>query len=185
MGTQILENISRLYQNYTNIYLIRFEDRALANLSSRISNLFGKLGDQRELAFWPELIAALKKFRFDLITTLLPQSSPCFVSDTLRSLLKEAIESSSQFPECVDSVKKINNLIYNLSSEEHPFMKWLNSVCPSGKQSKSIAICLPNTRNVYLTEQFLMENETFAGINYEIISPRQLKNLTFYDQIIF
>jgi hypothetical protein len=185
MGSSVIENISKLYQNYTNLYQIKFENKYLSTISSKISKLLSSLGDLRELAFWPELSSALKRFRFDLTTTPIPFSSAELLSEKLRTSLKTALNSASQFPEQIQLVNEINYLINNLPSEDHPFMTWLNSDMLNMQAIDSFAICLPNAKNVFIVEEFFRQEGGLFDSKCEIVNPRQLKELRFYDRIVF
>ncbi|MBC2705603.1 hypothetical protein [Desulfobacula sp.] len=185
MKSSAIENISKLYQSYTNLYQIKFDNRYLATISSKISKLLSSLGDLRELAFWPELSSALKRFRFDLTTTPLPFSSAELLSEKLRSSLKTALNFASQFPEQIQLINEINDLINNLPSEEHPFMTWVKSMMLNREVNDSFAICLPNAKNVFIVEEFFRQSEDLFDSKCEILNPRQLKELRFYDLIVF
>lgn len=180
-----LEYITDLYENRAELNFIRFENRKLSVFSSAVSKLISSLGEHKKLTFWPGLISSLKRYRYELATTLLPLTSTVILSENLLSSLQTGLESSLEFPESVDQLKLINDLIHDLPDDDHPFMEWLKSKYSNKRQKISIAICIPQARYLYEVEQFIEKKNLFQDITYEIINPRQLKKHVFYDQVIF
>ena len=185
MGIPDIEYITDLYKNRAELNLIRFENHKLSILSSSISQLITGLGEEKNLAFWPELISFLKRYRYEVATTPLPFTSELLLTDNLLSQLKKGRESQLAFPDSVHLLNLINELIHDLPDEDHPFMEWLKTQFLNKTHETSMTICIPHTRNLYGVEQFIEEKNLFQDIKYEIINPRQLKESVFYDQIFF
>ncbi len=185
MSIPDIEYITDLYENRAELNLLKFENHKLSVLSASISKLVNGLGEQKNLAFWPELISSLKRYRYELATTPLPFTSTVLLSDKLLSSLQTGLDSYLEFPESIAQLNLINDLIHDLPDEDHPFMKWLKAQYSDNQQKASIAICIPQTRILYEVEQSIEERNLLQGVDYEVINPRQLRKYVFYDQVIF
>ena len=61
MEIPTIKYITELYETFPDLHFVRFNNRKLSVLSSSISRLISSLGEQKDLAFWPGLISALKR----------------------------------------------------------------------------------------------------------------------------
>jgi hypothetical protein len=178
-----LDNADRLYRQETVLHLVKFTDRKIRAIIEEIARLFSSLGDQKDLSVWPRIIQALKKNRFELTT--LPLPSEIIVTDGLITQLKEALPiCRASFPDNLEQLSRIVELLTNLQERENQFMSWVRAECVKNKD-QTICLCLLRSRYVKLLEDFIFADKVLSKLKLKVTSPLELKKSTFFDRIFF
>lgn len=173
----------RLYSQETVLHFVRFSDSKLEALSSEISRLFRSLDDQKELSIWPIIIPALKKVRFELATIPLPPEK--IITDRLMAQLEEALKDSKKsFPDNVEQLSRIMSLLKDFHGQDNPFMRWIKSECMNNNDL-DYCLCLLYSKHAHLVENFINADKKLSALKLKVLTPRRLKDVTFYDRIFF
>jgi len=182
MKTPPLNTIKQLYNQETVLHLVRFHDNRLAGLSREISKLFRLLGDQKELSIWPAIIKTLKKIRFELSTLPLP-TTHLITDQLLRQLGSALLTCHNSFPENIEQLSSIIQILADLQEQENTFIHWILTECINNNQK--IGLCVLTSKHVQLVENVIKADHNLSKLNLRVMSPRELKNFNFYDRIIF
>jgi len=183
MKTPSVDMIDHLYEQNIILNFVKFTDSALAQASREISDLIRSLGDQKELSIWPDIILSLKKTRFELAT--LPILASYIVTEQLIDMLqKETRTCSISFPDNLGQFLTVISLLKNIQTQDNQFLKWIQKNV-SRAQEYEVCLCLPHPRFVKLVEQLNSRHALFPLKKLTVKSPRELKELTFFDRIIF
>jgi len=183
MDTPSLNKIDHLYKQNVLLHFVKFTNSTLAILSREISGLLRSLGDQKELSIWPDLILSLKKTRFELAT--LPILPVHTITDQLMDELKNALRLCRiSFPDNLDQLSNIITLLEDFQTQDNQFLNWIQKT-GAKEQHYKICLCPPHPKHVRLVEQLINCDTILSLKNLTVMSPRELKEFTFFDRILF
>lgn len=187
MDTLKLDCLSSIYSIDALINLIEFEDTKLARFSQSVSKLISNLGEQRQLNIWPEIVSALKKYRYEISVLPLPFTSGAILTETLIEQINHARQiCTTAFPEQIVNIENIHTLLSELTAPTHPFMEWINKeYLSSDTEFPVINLCLPSAKYIPVVEAYLKSQREFGKQIFNLLNPIQLKGFEIYDRIIF
>jgi hypothetical protein len=177
-----ISEVEKLYDLKPTMYCIKFSDRKLAVINREISELLGVLGDQKELSIWPQIIATLKKVRFDLATLPVPPVN-IITSQLIEQLNTKLPICEVSFPDNLAQLSQIINSLQNFQGQENRFLSWIQAKCIHEYGNDSL--CILSSRYINLVENLISTDEKLSFPFLRVTSPRELKDFTFFSRIFF
>ncbi len=183
MKTPSLDTVTKLFNQNTDLYFVKFHNAGLASLNREISLLFRLIGDQKELSVWPDITMILKKIRFELAT--LPVPAERLITTQLITRLNNSLSiCRDSFPDNLEQLSRIIQILSELRGEKNDFLNWTKSQCAKNNTKKP-CLCLLQSRYVRPVEQSIKKENYLHGVNIEVTSAQGLKKFNFFNQIYF
>lgn len=178
-----LETADRLYSQEAAIHLIKFSNERLLSLVKGISHLVTSLGDQKELSFWPGIIMAFRKIKFEL--TSLPLLPKTIVPNKLITNIAEKIPMClNSFPDYAENLSQLVNILEDCQKMENKLTNWLREESLKYHDQK-VSLCLLSSKYVKQVENWVFTDKSLSSWKLKIVSPQQLKKNNYFDRIYF